>query len=237
MTENNKLEKLLIVDDERELSELMKDSLERSGYKNVTAASSAEDAVRIMNGGMPDLILLDVMMPGMDGFAACAQMRRQSRAPVIFLSARSSDADKTMGFAVGGDDYLPKPFSASELLARVRSALRRYLVYGAKDAPGAAEGLSIGPVHISPDENRVTVDGQEIPLTETEYRILLLLARNQRKVFSVQNIYESVWEEPYFYSANNTVMVHVRNLRRKLGDSAQGAEIIRTVWGRGYRID
>ncbi len=226
---------ILLADDDPQIREVLRILLENEGYQ-VREAENGAQAVALLDDSV-DLVLLDVMMPGMDGFAACAQMRRQSRAPVIFLSARSSDADKTMGFAVGGDDYLPKPFSASELLARVRSALRRYLVYGAKDAPGAAEGLSIGPVHISPDENRVTVDGQEIPLTETEYRILLLLARNQRKVFSVQNIYESVWEEPYFYSANNTVMVHVRNLRRKLGDSAQGAEIIRTVWGRGYRID
>ena len=226
---------ILLADDDPQIREVLRILLENEGYQ-VREAENGAQAVALLDDSV-DLVLLDVMMPGMDGFAACAQMRRHSRAPVIFLSARSSDADKTMGFAVGGDDYLPKPFSASELLARVRSALRRYLVYGAKDAPGAAEGLSIGPVHISPDENRVTVDGQEIPLTETEYRILLLLARNQRKVFSVQNIYESVWEEPYFYSANNTVMVHVRNLRRKLGDSAQGAEIIRTVWGRGYRID
>ena len=226
---------ILLADDDPQIREVLRILLENEGYQ-VREAENGAQAVALLDDSV-DLVLLDVMMPGMDGFAACAQMRRQSRAPVIFLSARSSDADKTMGFAVGGDDYLPKPFSASELLARVRSALRRYLVYGAKDAPGAAEGLSIGPVHISPDENRVTVDGQEFPLTETEYRILLLLARNQRKVFSVQNIYESVWEEPYFYSANNTVMVHVRNLRRKLGDSAQGAEIIRTVWGRGYRID
>ena len=225
---------ILLADDDPQIREVLRILLENEGYQ-VREAENGAQAVALLDDSV-DLVLLDVMMPGMDGFAACAQMRRQSRAPVIFLSARSSDADKTMGFAVGGDDYLPKPFSASELLARVRSALRRYLVYGAKDAPGAAEGLSIGPVHISPDENRVTVDGQEFPLTETEYRILLLLARNQRKVFSVQNIYESVWEEPYFYSANNTVMVHVRNLRRKIGDTA-GNEIIRTVWGRGYRIE
>lgn len=143
-----------------------------------------------------------------------------------------------MGFSAGGDDYLVKPFSYSELISRVKAMLRRYYVYGARST--ALEGGVIhccGNVEIDRAQSVVRQNGQEVALTDTEYRILLLLASHRKKIFSIQNIYETVWEEPYFYSSNNTVMVHIRNIRRKLGDDPQNSRTIRTVWGKGYRIE
>lgn len=227
-------QKILIADDDAQIREVLRILLQSEGYEVVEAADGRE-AIHLA-GEDVDLMILDIMMPGTNGFSACAEIRKQSSAPVIFLSARSQDSDKTMGFSVGGDDYLAKPFSASELLARVKAALRRYLVYGAKPRE-QADILHISDIVIDQEAKRVLRDGNEIFLTDIEYGVLLLLAKNRKKVFSVQNIYESVWQEPYYYSANNTVMVHMRNIRKKLGDSAQNGEIIRTVWGRGYRID
>ena len=227
-------QRILVADDDAQIREVVRILLESEGYEVVEAADGQE-AIRLAGGDI-DLMILDIMMPGASGFSACAQIRKQSQAPVIFLSAKSQDSDKTMGFSVGGDDYLAKPFSASELIARVKAALRRYLVYGAKPQTPAGT-LHFSDIMIDLEKNRVLKAGSEVFLTDIEYGILLLLAKNRKKVFSVQNIYESVWQEPYFYSANNPVMVHMRNIRKKIGDSTQNSEIIRTVWGRGYRID
>lgn len=226
---------ILIADDDPQIREVLRILLENEGYRVL----EAEDGTRAlqMADDTVDLLILDVMMPGLNGYRACAEIRKTSLAPVIFLTAKAQDADKTMGFASGGDDYLAKPFSASELLARVKAALRRYLSYGAKTAPAEDERITLGDLSIDVGQNQVSRRGEELQLTETEYRILLLLAQNRKKIFSVQNIYESVWQEPYFYSANNTVMVHVRNLRKKIGDTGEANAIIKTVWGRGYRID
>jgi len=226
---------ILIADDDPQIREVVRILLENEGYRVLEAEDGAK-AIALADEQV-DLIILDVMMPGQNGYSACAEIRRHSLAPVIFLTAKAQDADKTMGFAAGGDDYLAKPFSASELLARVKAALRRYLSYGAKAAPAGDEQIILGDLTIDAGQNQVLRQGPELQLTETEYRILLLLAQNRKKTFSVQNIYESVWQEPYFYSANNTVMVHVRNLRKKIGDTGDTSEVIKTVWGRGYRID
>ena len=225
---------ILIADDDPQIREVLRILLENEGYR-VLEAEDGTRAVQMANDTV-DLLILDVMMPGLNGYRACAEIRKTSLAPVIFLTAKAQDADKTMGFASGGDDYLAKPFSASELIARVKAALRRYLVYGAKPQTPAGT-LHFSDIMIDLEKNRVLKAGSEVFLTDIEYGILLLLAKNRKKVFSVQNIYESVWQEPYFYSANNTVMVHMRNIRKKIGDSTQNSEIIRTVWGRGYRID
>ena len=226
-------QKILIADDDPEIREVVRVLLESEGFE-VAEAKDGIEAVRMADDSV-DLILLDIMMPGQSGFAACLDIRKNTQAPIIFLTAKTQDSDKTMGFSAGGDDYLAKPFSFSELLARVKAALRRYLVYGAKQG-GQDSPIQLGEVEINRANRSVTRDGREVQLTDTEYKILLLLAESRKKVFSVQSIYESVWEEPYYYSSNNTVMVHVRNLRRKIGDTA-GNEIIRTVWGRGYRIE
>ncbi len=228
-------QKILFADDDPEIREVLRLLLTSEGYEVAEAASGSELLEKLDDS--VDLVILDVMMPGMGGYAACAEIRTRSAVPVLFLTAKSQDSDKTMGFTVGGDDYLVKPFSYSELISRVKAMLRRYYVYGAKSETAGAVIHCCGNIEIDTSQCIVTQDGKEINLTDTEYRILLLLASHRKKIFSVQNIYESIWMEPYFYSSNNTVMVHIRNIRRKLGDDPQNSRTIRTVWGKGYRIE
>ncbi len=224
---------ILIADDDAEIREVVRLLLQGEGYGVVEASDGAEAVSKVDTN--TDLIILDVMMPGMSGFLACEKIRAKSDAPILFLTARSQDSDKTMGFGVGGDDYLAKPFSFSELIARVKAMLRRYHVYSGAASPVRGGDIVIGDVRVRTERGVAERLGEELPLTDIEYRILLLLVTNRKKIFSVQNIYESVWDEPYFYTSNNTVMVHIRNLRRKLGDD--NGEIIRTVWGKGYRVE
>lgn len=229
-------QKILYADDDPEIREVLKLLLTGEGYEAI-GASSGSELLNLLDDSV-SLVILDVMMPGMTGYAVCAEIRRCSAVPILFLTAKSQDSDKTMGFSAGGDDYLVKPFSYSELISRVKAMLRRYYVYGARST--ALEGGVIhccGNVEIDRAQSVVRQNGQEVALTDTEYRILLLLASHRKKIFSIQNIYETVWEEPYFYSSNNTVMVHIRNIRRKLGDDPQNSRTIRTVWGKGYRIE
>lgn len=229
-------QKILYADDDPEIREVLKLLLTGEGYEAI-GASSGSELLNLLDDSV-SLVILDVMMPGMTGYAVCAEIRRRSAVPILFLTAKSQDSDKTMGFSAGGDDYLIKPFSYSELISRVKAMLRRYYVYGARST--ALEGGVIhccGNVEIDRAQSVVRQNGQEVALTDTEYRILLLLASHRKKIFSIQNIYETVWEEPYFYSSNNTVMVHIRNIRRKLGDDPQNSRTIRTVWGKGYRIE
>ena len=228
-------QRILFADDDPEIREVLRLLLTSEGYEVIEASGGSELLEKLDDS--VDLVILDVMMPGLGGYAACAEIRTRSAVPVLFLTAKSQDSDKTMGFSVGGDDYLVKPFSYSELISRVKAMLRRYYVYGAKAEPAAGIIHCCGNIEIDPSQCLVTQDGREINLTDTEYRILLLLASHRKKIFSVQNIYESIWIEPYFYSSNNTVMVHIRNIRRKLGDDPQNSRTIRTVWGKGYRIE
>lgn len=227
-------EKILIVDDEEDIREVVRLLLESEGYQVAEAASGGEALALIDE--TTDLILLDVMMPGLSGFDVCRRIREKTAAPVIFLTARTLEQDKQQGFAAGGDDYLAKPFSMVELKSRVAAALRRYIVYGSRKEQKKGE-IALKDIIIDTAASRVRRGGEVLNLTETEYRILLLLAGHRQQVFSIQKIYEQVWEEPYLYTANSTVMVHVRNLRRKLGDDREDGEIIRTVWGRGYVVD
>lgn len=226
--------KILFADDDPEIREVLRLLLTSEGYA-VTEASTGGEVLERLDSSV-DLVILDVMMPGLGGYAVCAEIRKRSAVPVLFLTAKGQDSDKTMGFSVGGDDYLVKPFSYTELISRVKAMLRRYYVYGAKRSESGVIRCC-GNIEIDPGQCRVCVGGKEVSLTDTEYRILLLLAGHQKKVFSAQNIYESVWNEPYFYTSNNTVMVHIRNIRRKLGDDPQNCRTIRTVWGKGYRIE
>ncbi len=152
---------------------------------------------------------LDIMMPGLSGYQPCVEIRQFSNAPILFLSAKSQEDDKMLGFSSGGDDYLVKPFSYNELVSRTKALIRRYHVY----------------------------QGKVIELTDTEYALLHLLVTNRRQIFSAEHLYESVWQETYYYGANNTVMVHMRNLRRKIERDPKNPTIIKTVWGRGYRCD
>lgn len=226
---------ILIADDNSEIREIVRVLLE-SEHFHVTEAINGDDAVSKVDEST-DLIILDIMMPGKSGFKACMEIREKTSAPILFLTAKTSDSDKFMAFSAGSDDFLSKPFSYTELVSRVKALLRRYYVYKGKDAPESAETVHVNDLTLSTVTNEVFVAGREVTLTEIEYKILLLMAKHRKKIFSAQNLYESVWEEPYFHNCNNTVMVHIRNLRIKLEKNPQTPEYIRTVWGKGYRIE
>ncbi|NKF06605.1 response regulator transcription factor [Clostridium gasigenes] len=226
---------ILIADDNDEIRDIVCILLESEGY-NVIESVDGEDAVNKVDGNI-DLIILDIMMPVKSGFKACVEIREKTTAPILFLTAKSQDSDKCMAFSAGCDDYLSKPFSYTELISRVKALLRRYYVYKGKEKTDECDSININGLKVSEISNEVSLYGNEIILTEIEYNILLLLSKNRKKIFSAQNIYESVWEEPYFYSCNNTVMVHIRNLRSKIEDNPDNLKYIKTVWGKGYRIE
>lgn len=226
--------KILIVDDNPEIREVVRVLLENEGYE-VEEAENGEIAIE--KAHEKDLIILDVMMPKLDGYKACEQIRKTSNAPILFLTAKTMDQDKTTGFLSGGDDYLEKPFSYSELIARVKALLRRYYVYKGKEASIEDDVLKIHDLYIHKTSNDVTRGDEHINLTEIEYQILRLLATNPKKIFSNQELYEAIWESEYMYSANNTIMVHIRNLRKKLKVDPQQPVYIKTVWGKGYRFE
>lgn len=231
----NTMKNILIADDNEEIREIVRVLLESEGY-NVIEAADGEDAVIKVDENV-DLIILDIMMPIKSGFKACVEIREKTSAPILFLTAKTQDSDKCMGFSSGCDDYLLKPFSYTELVSRVKALLRRYYVYKGKDKVEPTKFINIDELTINIISNEVLIDEKEVILTETEYKILLLMAQNKKKIFSAQNLYESVWKEPYFYSCNNTIMVHIRNLRRKLEKDPQNPKYIKTVWGKGYRIE
>lgn len=226
--------KILIADDDPAIRDVVKILLESEGY-TVVEASNGDEAVKLADDSL-DLIILDVMMPGKNGVTACVEIRRQLTVPILFLTAKTQDSDKAMGFGAGADDYLAKPFSFAELTVRVKAMIRRYYVYRGKT--DEKEGvIQIQDLCISRERNEVTKGGREVLLTDLEYRILLLLAATRGKIFTIGNIYESVWDEPFFYSANNTVMVHIRNLRKKLEEDPGNPKYVVNVWGKGYRIE
>lgn len=226
---------IMIADDDPDIREVVRILLESEGFRIVEAVDG-DDAISKIDPAI-DLYILDVMMPGKSGYQVCRAIRAASTAPILFLTAKSQDGDKSMGFSSGGDDYLPKPFSYTELTARVKALLRRYYVYRGKESEEAKEKIVIRDLVIDRQTCEVRLAGAEVQLTDIEYRMLLLMAENRRKVFSAQNLYESIWNEPYFYSCNNTIMVHIRNLRRKIEPDPDNPQYIKTVWGKGYRID
>ncbi|QLY78607.1 response regulator transcription factor [Clostridium intestinale] len=229
------MKNILIADDNEDIREIVRVLLESEGY-NVIEAVDGEDAINKVDDEI-DLIILDVVMPKKTGFKACIEIREKTSAPILFLTAKSQDSDKYMAFSAGSDDYLSKPFSYTELVSRVKALLRRYYVYKGKEIKDTDNSISINSLIINTSSNEASVNGKELILTEIEYNILLLMAQNRKKIFSSQNLYESIWREPYFYSCNNTVMVHIRNLRSKLEEDPQNPEYIKTVWGKGYRIE
>ena len=226
---------VLLADDDPGIREVAKILLESEGYKVLEAADGNEAAASVSPD--IDLYILDVMMPGKNGYQVCREIRESSSAPILFLTARSQDGDKAMGFSAGGDDYLAKPFSYTELMARVKALLRRYYVYKGKQEESAPSVITLRDLIINKDSGEVKRGDSDIQLTDIEFRMLVLMAENRRKVFSAQQLYEEIWNEPYFYACNNTVMVHIRNLRRKLEPDPDDPVYIKTVWGKGYRID
>ncbi len=229
-------DKILIVDDDREIRDVLRILLTGEGLE-VAEASGGLEALQYLEdhpGGV-DLVILDVMMEGLSGYHVCLQLREKWNVPVLFLTAKSRDSDLTMGYSSGGDDYLVKPFSYPELLARVKGLLRRYQVYRGKPEAAAEEAEWCG-LRVGLSSNMVWRSDREIDLTDTEWRILRLLVQHHGKIFSMENLYESVWQEPYFPSSANTVMVHIRRLREKVESDPRHPEYIKTIWGKGYRI-
>lgn len=229
------MKNILIADDNDEIREIVRILLESEGF-NVLEAVNGDDAVNKVDENI-DLIILDIMMPIKSGFKACVEIREKSSAPILFLTAKSQDSDKCMAFSVGSDDFLSKPFSYTELISRVKALLRRYYVYKGKESTEISDFIKINGLKVNKTSNEVYLYDEEVILTDIEYRILLLMISNKGKIFSAQNLYESVWNEPYFYSNNNTIMVHIRNLRTKIEKDPQNPKYIKTVWGKGYRIE
>lgn len=231
-------ERILIVEDDADIREGVRILLESEDYMVDEAEDGREGLENLRDD--TDLVILDIMMPGISGLRTCEEIRKISNVPVLFLTAKVQESDKLIGLMAGGDDYLIKPFSYAELLGRVKALLRRYKVYMGKNETSDSQEdnyIKIGNVRINCNYNEVFVDGKEKDLSELEYRILLLLMEHPRKIFSAQNIYESVWNEPYFYSCNGTVMVHIRKLRVKIEKDPQNPRYITTVWGKGYKFD
>lgn len=238
--------RILIVDDNPEIREIIHILLEGEGF-DIKEAKNGQTALELTGKFTFDLIILDIMMPGLNGYQTCVEIRKNSNAPILFLSARTKDSDKTLGFSSGGDDYLAKPFSYNELISRAKALIRRYQVYQGKDssdtsmpAPnGASQNEPLIFHHLKIDEFKEEVTSGDTPLvlTDIEYSLLVLLVKHRRQVFSAQHLYESVWNEPYYYGANNTVMVHIRNLRRKIEKDPKNPTLIKTIWGKGYRCD
>ena len=228
---------ILVVDDENEIADLVEIYLVSDGY-NVRKAQTAEEGLRILEEEDIHLVLLDIMMPGMDGITMCRKIRETSNVPIIMLSAKSADLDKIMGLGTGADDYVTKPFNPLELMARVKSQLRRYTQLNPNNTANSADNneIHIRGLVINKDNHKVTIDGEEIKLTPIEFDILYLLSSNPGKVFTTDEIFEKVWNEKV-YEANNTVMVHIRRLRGKMKEDQRQDKLIITVWGVGYKIE
>ena len=229
--------KILVVDDERLLVKGIKFNLENEGYQ-VECAYDGAAAVELARSGGFDLIILDLMMPEIDGLEACMRIREFSNVPIIMLTARSEDTDKIIGFECGADDYITKPFNPIEVIARVKSQLRRYTSLGGKQGGGEANPalLTNGGIALDDGAKSVTVDGEGVSLTPIEYNILLLLMKNPGRVFSTSQIYELVWNDPSLGS-ENTVAVHIRHLREKLEIDPANPRYIKVVWGLGYKME
>lgn len=230
------LETILVVDDEKEIADLVEIHLVSDGFA-VEKANSAAEGLKILEKKEIKLVILDIMMPGMDGIEMCKQIRKTSAVPIIFLSAKSSDLDKIVGLGSGADDYVSKPFNPLELMARVKSQLRRYTELNPNKSEASSNTeIVLNDLLIQKENHRVVAYGKEVKLTPIEFDILFLLASNPGRVFSTDEIFERVWNEK-MYEANNTVMVHIRRIREKVELDSRNAQIIKTVWGVGYKID
>ncbi|GGB46220.1 VanR-FM family DNA-binding response regulator [Virgibacillus dakarensis] len=227
---------ILIADDEEEIADLIAIHLEKEGY-HVMKVSNGQEAVRVVETQVFDLLILDIMMPKMDGYEVTRRIREQHNMPIIFLSAKTSDFDKVQGLVIGADDYMTKPFTPIELVARVNAQLRRFMKLNQhKTDTNNYTSVEYGGLVISPEQRTVTLYGESIELTPKEFDILYLLASHPKKVFSVESIFRQVWGEAYFEGAN-TVMVHVRTLRKKLEEDKRKDKWIKTVWGVGYTFN
>lgn len=226
---------VLVVDDEKEIRQLLSIYLLNEGYIPYEA-ENGKAALEVLEKESFSLVILDVMMPEQDGILTCIDIRKKFEIPIIFLSAKGEQLDKIAGLTVGADDYVTKPFDPQELIARVNSQLRRYLKFDSAHTDKVDQTIQLDDLNIKIDSHQVFNKDREVKLTPREFQILLLLAKNPGKVFSISSIYESVWKEPSI-AADNTVMVHIRKLREKLEVDSRNPKLIKTVWGVGYKID
>lgn len=227
-------ETILLVDDEKEIVDLLEIYIKNEGFI-VLKASNGLEALTILQKNEVDLIILDIMMPKMDGIEACLKIRSDKNMPIIMLSAKSQDMDKILGLSTGADDYMSKPFNPLELIARVKSQIRRYTRLNVPHVNVENE-IEVDDLTINTATHEVKVDGREVKLTPREFAILELLARNRGIVFSIEKIYVHVWNEAFFES-DNTVMVHIRKIREKTELIPRQPRYIKTVWGIGYKIE
>ena len=225
---------ILVCDDDKEIVEAIEIYLTQEGH-HILKAYDGEQAIRVLQNHPVDLLIIDVMMPKLDGIRATLKIREENALPIIILSAKSEDADKILGLNVGADDYVTKPFNPLELVARVKSQLRRYTQLGAMTEK--KENIyETGGLMIDDDRKEVTVDGESVKLTPIEYRILLFLVQNQGRVFSINQIYENIWNEEAI-AADNTVAVHIRHIREKIEINPKEPRYLKVVWGLGYKVD
>ncbi len=226
---------ILICDDDKDIVAALEIYLTGGGYHPV-AAYNGEEALKIVREQEIHLILMDVMMPGLDGVRTTLKLRESSNIPVIMLTAKSEDNDKILGLNVGADDYVTKPFNPMEVLARVRSQLRRYTTLGGQGKGNQPDQLTVGPITLDDRTKQVTVDGELVNLTPLEYSILKLFMSHPGQVFSTAQIYEKVWNDP-IYGSDNTVAVHIRHLREKIEINPAEPRYLKVVWGLGYKLE
>ena len=224
----------MVVDDDKEIVESVAIFLRNEGL-HVMKAYDGMDALEKISENTIHLILMDIMMPKLDGMKAMMRIREQKNIPIILVSAKTEDTDKIIGLNMGADDYITKPYNPLELVARVKSQLRRYTNFGQMPTQAPVVQLNVGGIIMDLETKQVWVEGEEVKLTPIEYRILELLMRNPNRVFSIQEIYERVWEEPY-YNADNIVAVHIRRIREKIEINPKEPRYLKVVWGIGYKI-
>ena len=226
---------ILVCDDDKEIVRAIGIYLKNEGYRVLEAYDGIE-ALDILRKEEIHLIIMDIMMPRMDGMQATVRIREEKNIPIIMLSAKSEDYDKIGGLGAGADDYVTKPFNPMELIARVKSQLRRYTTLGSMNQPRTEKTFQSGGLILNDDTKEVTVDGVEVRLTPTEYRILALLTANAGRVYTIYQIYDAVWEEPAF-NPENTVAVHIRHIREKIEINPKEPRYLKVVWGTGYKIE
>ncbi len=228
--------KLMLVDDNQELLEMIADILRHSGYKNIVKAKCVQEALTVFQMEKPDMAVLDVMLPDIDGFEILKRIREKYTFPVIMLTAKVEYMDKITGLTLGADDYIPKPFNPLELVARVKAQLRRYTQYN-EVGKNDGEIIDFGALFLNRTSHECVYYEKELTLTPIEFDILWLLCENRGKVISSEELFKSVWKEQYYKNSNNTVMVHIRHLREKMSEPTGKSDFIKTVWGVGYKVE
>ncbi|MDS1003985.1 MULTISPECIES: response regulator transcription factor [Clostridium] len=227
------MEKILIVEDDTDISNILQLYLEGASYEILKAENGAEAMKQLVK--QPDLVILDLMLPDIDGLSICKSIRKKYYYPIIMITAKNADQDKILGLSYGADDYITKPFNPLEVVARVKAQLRRYKKYGENITD--TESIYYKALTLNQKSKQVSINGKEIKLTPTEFKILEVLLKKKGEVLSGEELFNFIWEDEYYSKSTNTITVHVRNLREKMGDSFEKPEYVKTVWGVGYIIE